>query len=200
MTEESQERIFKNRLEAHEYLKRRGYKLGKSKFYQDCKNGLLKLQSDGSILWSDLDAYIKRAGLTQPDLDKSAEESEQLYRQKLEKEVERLEWENRKRQFEYEREVGKYIPRQDFEAEIAARVAAHEARLRNLIRERALEWIWTVNGDPQRVNDLIEQVNQDVNDLFNDLARMDQFQVVFVGDEEGTESPDNNEGRSDYDT
>ena len=188
MTEESQERIFKNRLEAHEYLRRRGYKLGKSKFYQDCKNGLLKLQSDGSILQSDLDAYIKRAGLTQPDLDKEAEEAEQLYRQKLEKEVERLEWENRKRQFEYEREVGKYIPRQDFEAEIAARVAAHEARLRNLIRERALEWIWTVNGDPQRVNDLIEQVNQDVNDLFNDLARMDQFQVVFVGDEENSEN------------
>ena len=187
---EDQDRIFKNRLEAHEYLQRRGYKIGRSKFYKDCSQGLCQLQSDGSILGSDLDAYIKRAGLTQPDLDKAAEEAEELHRQKLEKEVEKLDWENKRRQFEYEKEVGRYIPRSDFEAELAARVAAHEARLNSMIRDKVLEWIWTVNGDPNAAQDLIDSMQQDLADLFNDMARMDQFQVVFVGEEDEPEQED----------
>lgn len=191
---EDQDRIFENRLEAHKFLQRRGYKIGKSKFYNDVKNGLLRIQPDGSVLKSDLDSYIKRSGLVQPDMDRDAEEAEQLYRQKLQKEVEKLDWENKRRQFEYEKELGRYIPRSDFEAEMAARVAAHEARLRNMIRERAMEWIWTVNGDPQRAQDLMEQMGQDLNDLFNELARMDQFQVVFVSDEEPAGGSDPSEG------
>ena len=181
------DRIFKNRLEAHEYLQRRGYKVGKSKFYQDCKDGKCQLESDGSITLSSLESYIRREGLVQPDLDKHAEEAEELSRTKLYKEIEKLDWENKRRQLEYEKEMGKYIPRSDFEAELASRVAAHEARLRNLIREKALEWIWIVNGDPKRVQDLIDAANESLNDLFNDMARMDQFQVVFVGEEQKTE-------------
>ena len=182
--ESEEERIFKNRLEALEYLQRRGYKIGKSKLYKDVRNGLLKIQANGNVYKSDLDNYVKKAGLSQLDLDQAAEETDELNKQKLQKEVEKLDWENKRRQFEYEKELGRYIPRSDFEAEMAARVAAHEARLRNMIRERAMEWIWTVNGDPQRAQDLMEQMGQDLNDLFNELARMDQFQVVFVSDEE----------------
>lgn len=62
-------RVFKDRMAVLRFLKAEGYvkqrtgKLGRQTVYNDANNGLLKLQSDGTILEEDVRRYIKRAEL-----------------------------------------------------------------------------------------------------------------------------------------
>jgi len=60
------DRILKNKLEAVEYLQRRGYKVGKSKVYADAKRGMIRMQEDGTILARDIEAYARAANLHRP--------------------------------------------------------------------------------------------------------------------------------------
>jgi hypothetical protein len=182
-------RIIKNRLEAVEYLNRRGYKVGKSKFYADSKKGLIKIQADGSILASDLESYARRVGISRPDMEGSRPDVvEELHEVKMRKEIEKLEWENRKREFEYDLQLGKYIPRDLLDLELASRAAVFDSQLRTKIKARIKTWIAMADGKIDKQPDIAADAFEMLDQVMNEFARMDRFEVVF-GDpsEPGTE-------------
>ncbi|WP_028575044.1 hypothetical protein [Desulfonatronovibrio hydrogenovorans] len=180
--------IPRNRLEAVAHLKRQGWKIGKTKFYQDCNKGLVKIQSDGSILPRDLDVYAVRAGLDRfaaPETQQHVDEVGELHEVKLKKEIEKLNWENKKREFEYQKELGKYVPRELLELELASRAAVLDSQLRTRIRSRAREWTALVQGKHELVPELITAALAMLDQAMNEFARMDRFQVIFGDENEG---------------
>lgn len=184
---DNHERILKNKLEAVSYLNRRGFKVGKSKFYADCKKGLVRIQADGSILAGDLEAYARKRGLDRPDMDGSdPKKVEELHEVKLQKEIEKLDWENKRREFEYEKETGKYIPREQLELELASRAAVFDSQLRTKIRAAAREWTAIVKGSSEYTPDLIDHALDMLDQAMNEFARMDRFQVIFADENEET--------------
>ena len=50
--------VYRNRIAAFRELKHRGYKISKTKFYDDCSIGLCKMEPDGTILDISLNEYV----------------------------------------------------------------------------------------------------------------------------------------------
>lgn len=120
------DRVFRNRVEALEYLKTQGYAIEKSKLYADAKAGRLKLQADKSISLRDLERYVKAINLEKPaekappggsvsGVDKQRHETE------LAREMAR----ERKRRNDVAE--GLLMPREQVHLELAGRVTALEA-------------------------------------------------------------------------
>ncbi len=174
----------KNRIEAVSWLKEQGYKVGKTKFYDDVKAGKVKLKNDGSVPISELERYVRSEGLIPLSRATGHHGEDELSEQKLKKEIEKLDWENRKREFEYERELGNYIPREELELELASRAGVLDSGLRTKIKAHARDWVRLVEGLPDRVPNLVEAISQILDEQLNEFARLDRFQVVFTGEEE----------------
>ena len=189
-----------NRLEAVNYLQRRGYKVGKSKFYADCKRGLVKIQSNGSIIPRDLETYAVKIGLDRfaaPEVVSQVDDVSELHEVKLKKEIEKLDWENKKREFEYDREMGKYIPRDLLELELASRAAVMDSRLRTKIKARVKKWIALAGGSQAKVPDVVADAFDMLDQVMNEFARMDRFVVIFGDENEGVEAEEGIEGLGD---
>ena len=182
---QDQKTALASRAEALRYLNDQGYKVKKTKLYHDCKTGKLQVQDSGEILVCDLEAYIQREGL-EPLSEATGVDPEvvNLQKQKLKNEVERLDWEVKRRKFEYEKTQGDFIPKENFVLEMTARVAMANTRLKSGIRLNADEWIDIVDGDHDRRQEFLEAVFEHLNTIMNELARMDRFQVLYEDEDE----------------
>lgn len=171
---------YENRTAVVQHLQARGFKVGKSKIYEDAKSGLLRVQPDGTVLGSDLELYIKAClvGRRQP-----SNEGE-LARKKLELEVQKLENQVREQNLEYEKSIGKLIDRRDVELELAARAAVLSAGLETMVYARSAEWIFLVQGKPEFSAKLAEEMIQSFRDTLNDYAQIKTFQVLFETDDD----------------
>ena len=190
---DNQDLIIRNGPEAIEYLTRRGYRISKSKFYRDVGKGLIRSNADRTYQAKDLESYARRMNLVQPDLSgPNPKKVEELHEVKLKKEIEKLEWENKKRELEFEKEQAKYIPRADLELELASRAAVLDSGLRSMIKSHARTWIDLVGGDRSLASTMTADMFTRLDHQFNIYARMDKFIVIF-GDE-------NEEAGYDYDS
>ena len=54
---DEQQEFFVNRHEAVKHLKAQGFKISKTKVYQDSRAGRLRIQANGTVLMEDLAAY-----------------------------------------------------------------------------------------------------------------------------------------------
>ena len=180
--------VFNNRLEVIEHLRSQGYKIGKTKFYEDCKQKKVRIQADGSILAKDAELYAVREGIYRPEAISSSNKAEGLHETKLQKEIEKLTWENKKREFEYDLQLGKYIPRDLLDLELASRAAVFDSQLRTKIKARIKTWIAMADGKIDKQPDIAADAFEMLDQVMNEFARMDRFEVVF-GDpsEPGTE-------------
>jgi hypothetical protein len=179
-----EEPAFKDRSEAVKYLQEQGYKVKKSKVYADAKKGLLRVQHDGRVLKVDLKAYAIST------LDKVNKQDEALAEQrtvtKVEKQIEKTDAQIDRLRFDLEREMGKYIPKGDFEMEIAARAAVLDIGIRHWIQSFVEELIYICGGDPKAAGEIIEKGNETLDKLMNDFASTKKFQVIILGDESGS--------------
>jgi len=160
------------------WLVDQGYKIKKSKVYEDARTGLLRVQSDKSILHADLRLYagtLKKEASPEDMADNAAK--------KLGLEVEKLEPGNEKATFDMDKEKGLYLPKKDFERELAARAAVLDASLRHMFQANALEWIAAVGGNPLKIADLLLLANQSLDKTLNEYATTDTFHVVFLGED-----------------
>jgi len=168
---------FENRKEVLKHLKILGYKVSKSKLYNDAdpKKGppKLRMESNGSVLESSVKAYIKRAGLQLPGSDHDQGSDLSVARQ--ERELEKLEEQIAKLRFEREALEGKHMPITDFEMEVAARTVVFESGLRYDYQTNVNEWVMI--EDP---NVLLEVLNSSLNEKLNEFASMKTFQVIFL--------------------
>ena len=168
---------FDNRMEAVRELKRRGYKIGKQKFYNNCSHGLCKVEADGTVLESSLEKYIKhpRSGLKR--LDKIREE--EAGKEKTKAEIEKLQEQVAKLRFERGVMEGRYISREDFEIELASVIGQVQTGLHHMLEMRVPDWVALVSGDTGKIKDLLDAAKRALDDRLNDFAKIDRFKVVF---------------------
>lgn len=176
--ETDNEKVFENVYLLVEHLEKQGFKISKSKAYRDKRAGILRVEPDGVVLANNARAYamtLRKVGVSPINLEKINEE-------KSKKEVERLSLEIEKIKFNLDRERGKYLLKEEFEMEMAARASVFDLSLRHMVHTRVPEWIKVTGGSDEKTNLLIELMNKEIDDLLNSYAAMDRFQVVFVGD------------------
>jgi hypothetical protein len=171
------ETAYKNRASALRELQRRGYKLAKSKFYKDCDNGLCKRAPGGSIPESALERYIKhpRAGLKR--LDRISEEK--VAKEKTQAEIDKLKTQVSLLQHDLAIKEGKYVSREDAEMELAAVIGQVQNSLHHMLEIRTSDWVELVGGDSAKTKDLLAASRRDLDKRFNDLAKIDNFRVLF---------------------
>jgi len=177
--QEKDEPSFENRLEVLKHLKRLGYKIGKSKLYQDVKARKLRIQSDGSVLESDIKNYVSTAGLVKPDQLQYEFESSKLTRKKQKSEVQKLAAQVEKLDFENRILRKEYVRRDQVETEQAIKAGALMAGLNHTFRTFSRDAIQLVNGELKHNQALISFWITKTEDLFDEFARMDEIQVKF---------------------
>jgi hypothetical protein len=186
---------FKTRLEALAWLQRQGYKIKKSKLYKDAQDGLLKLQADGSVLESDLKRYIRRVNLAQPAETPESDSASTLL-ERAKQEVIKYKHQNRLLELQLAEKQRKVVSREDFELEFAAKVSVLISGLRNMIFSMAGDWAETVLNHPGGPSQpLAERINKDLDTLFNDLANIKKFRVVFYEESEEDSTAEDTENK-----
>lgn len=167
---------FKSRIDVVNFLQQEGFKIKKSKLYQDADKGFLKVQPDGTVRHSDVKDYILVAGLKKVD-DKSGKlTAEQL--QKVKNEDRKLQLTNEKLQFELDQLHEKYILKTDVQTEIAIKIGAMESGFKHLVRMKAADWIYTVGGDPNKAGILTDLMYAAYDELLNEFGNMEELKVT----------------------
>jgi len=172
------EPMFDNIMAAVKHLQAEGYKVKKSKVYNDKKKGLLFAQPDGRIRESDLLAYIARAGLTRlTDADGNLDG---LHAEKSQKEIEKLTAQVAKLQFDLDKDRAKYMLRADFSAEMAARAVVLEANFKNFLRTHLLDVIQITNGKPSKTQAALDFMLARLDEFLNEYANTETFQIRSI--------------------
>ncbi len=168
----------KNRLEVMKHLRREGFKIGKTKLYKDASDGLLRIQPDGSVLEKDIDRYVRISGLKKP-AEISDAELQQLQKKKNEMEVEKLTAQVSDLTFKQDVARGKFIPRAEFEMEVAGRAGALDAGLRHRFMSECRDMVDAVSGEASLVPILQEMLGKMLDEALNEYASLDNFQVII---------------------
>jgi len=182
--EAEKEPVFENLLRVKEHLNRLGYKIGKSKIYKDRKDGLIRIEPDGTVKESSVKTYIRKANLENLAEKAAADQGPSILTQKAERELEKLEEQIEDLRFKRSITQGDYIQRTDFEMELAARAAVLDAGLRHLVHSSLGDWVALVEGNPKKIPILLERINDDLDQKFNEFATMKMFHVIFTEEDE----------------
>jgi len=174
------EPAFENLLRVKEHLNRLGYKVGKSKIYKDRKDGLIRIEADGTVKEASVKAYIRKANLENLTEKAAADQGPSVLVQKAEKELEKLHEQIEDLRFKRSVAQGDYIPRTDFEMELAARAAVLDTGLRHLVHSSLGNWVALMDGDPKKIPLLLRRINDDLDEKFNEFATMQMFHVIFT--------------------
>jgi hypothetical protein len=172
------EEVFKSQREIVRYLDRLGFKISKSKLSRDKGRGLIAVNDDGTISKGQIIAYSAT-------LERKGEEEApaELQAKKTAMEIDILELKAARYEFEMDRDMGRYVPRKDFEAELAARGAILESDFRNFFTAKAREMIAMVGGKVEKTADLLDLLNNGLDEQLNKYASQDVFQVMFDEEE-----------------
>ena len=171
---------FPSILAAMAHLDRAGFRISKSKMYRDRDKGMIRVNPDGTVPETEVRAYA--ATLTKKVADIG--DLNDVHAIKTAKEVERLEEQIAKLKFEREKDQGKYIPRSEFEAELAARAAVFESGFRHAFNSKSRTWIALVNGRQEKTAEFLHALNKSLDELLTSYANTNTFQVMF-GNETG---------------
>lgn len=167
--------VFESTLQVLHHLFNAGYKVSDSKIYRDKSSGLLKVNADGTVAEAEVRAYAATLKRRDGDIDDLSD----LSAQKTDKEINILKIKEQRMQFELDKETGRYIPRKDFEAEMAARGVVLETGLRHFFSVKAREIIALVGGKVEKTPDLLQALNEGLDEQLNQYATTEVFQVLF---------------------
>ena len=172
---------FSNRRSVLLHLQKAGYQISRSKLYEDFKKGLIRKQVDKTVLESEVRAYIIAGNLKR--VDGSLEDLSDLQTQKSKEELKKLKEQVAKLQFEREKDQGKYIPRNEFESELAARAVVFDSGFRHAFNVKAREWIALVGGKPEKSADFLQALNEMLDEQLTSYATTRTFHVLFIDDD-----------------
>ena len=83
-------------------------------------------------------------------------------------------------EFELNRELGRHLPRRDFEAELAAWAVILETSIKHLFNTRVGEWIALVGGHPNKSPDFLQVLHNSLEEELSSYASTQTFQVIFT--------------------
>jgi len=176
---------FATKLDVLAYLEAEGWKVSKSKLYADCNKGRLSPNKSGEYEIKAVDAYAKDYLKRKETGKKIDEELESRQRRKLDAEIRKTVAQAAKAEHDLAVAQGKYIPREDVELELTGRAAVLDSGLKYLVQSRAHEWVRLVDGDTNKITDLIEAVGNDLDQLLNGFARTDNLQLILKANAPG---------------
>lgn len=169
----------KNGADVLRWLQACGYQREKSQFYDDIRDGYLRANGDGVFTKRLVKKYVQalpRIGTGKTE----AEEKMDLGQQKQQEEVEKLRLHNSKAKFEFEVEQGKYLPREDFERELAARLVVLDSGLERMVRDNAAKIIHIAGGDQKNSEHVVDFLITAKNDLLNSYATTKTYHVLIL--------------------
>jgi hypothetical protein len=158
---------------ACEFLRERGYKIGKSKFNADFKRGLIPTAPVGGFDVSALLGYA--AVYCKPTAKVEDDAISKAAAQRLKADADQKSVNAARAQFKFEQELGKYILKEDHERELGARAAFFRRELENLCRRLAGPIITLARGDENRHQALIEYLLTQVEETMDAWAGQRSF-------------------------
>ncbi|WP_027185162.1 hypothetical protein [Desulfovibrio inopinatus] len=174
---------FLNLSQVHEWLQENGWKCSTRTLYKHKREGKLKADKSGVFPLKAVKKYAKDFLKRSESGLRVADEQSDLQREKVSREIKKLEVQTAKERFQLDVLQGKFLPRDDVEAELCGRLIMLETALRNLIRDKGAEWVFMVGGDGMKVQELQRTMHADVDAMFNGLASMREFAVEIVDDD-----------------
>jgi hypothetical protein len=166
------------------YLMKDGWKVTKSSLYRHQKEGKLLPRPDGAYQLKDIEKYARTWLKQQSTGKRVSEKMDELQRKKLEMELEGLELQKKRNQLSYERDLGRFVRREDMEIELAMRAGILDAGLKNWVKSHAAEWIRLVGGNMQKVGELISQMNREMDEHINSYATSTEYDVIIEAEED----------------
>ena len=178
--EENQEDIFDTRLDAWQYLQDSGWQIGRSQFYQHCKEGrLLRDRKTGKYLQSAVDKYAQiHCRLTETG-EKVNDKRERMAEGKATVEYEREKVRLEKDQLDLAVRKGEYVQRDEVELMIIGRALAMLAHLKAMVQMQSGDWIELVEGKQEHVQELIGTLNRSIEEHLATFARDVEFDVIL---------------------
>lgn len=168
-------RTFSSLRSVARHLRQAGFKISKSKLSRDKKKGLICVNPDGTINESEVRAYT----VTLERLNGNIQDLNDIHTQKTASEVKSIELKIAKQQFELDKDQGKYVLRQDFESELAARAVVFDSGFRHLFNTKVREWIVLVGGKVDKSADFLQALNECLDAQLNEYASIKSFKVIF---------------------
>lgn len=167
--------VFENLLAVEKYLQGEGYKIKKTKIYDDAKKGKITVQPDKSVRRDDVIAYASKEGLRRiadesGNIDDKHAERITLENQRLKKQIEKLEWENA-------RDQGKYLLKTDVVVQISMMFGALEAVIKHMLRTKIVDWLSMCSGNTAKANMVLDLAYQEVDGILDELGRMEEIGV-----------------------
>lgn len=170
-----EEAPLKNILEVLDYLQQQGWKVSKSKLYDD--QGKIDKQKDGSILKKDADKYAR---LCLNKLDGSDYEIDPTNKNKEETRLTK----ERADKISFENEImrGSYVLREEAEQQMAARAAYLKNSIEGFFHSLSPRIAELINGDAAKIPDLTEFCLREVEDFFHHYSKPLTFEAVKIKD------------------
>lgn len=177
-----------------EYLKRSGWKITKSSLYRHHQEGRF-LAREGAFRRQDIDRYAKTWLKKSATGKRQRDGIDELQRKKAEGEVKRINLEIKQRELAYEKDLGRMVPREQIEVEMAGRAAVLDAGLRHWVHANAAEWVRTVSGDSKKVGDLILLMGRSLDEHINNYAAPRDYRIII--EDEPETAPEDGRGVAD---
>ncbi len=179
-SEENQDEIFPTRLDAWQYLQDSGWQIGRSQFYQHCKEGrLLRDRKIGKYLQSAVDKYAQIHCRSAETGEKVNDRLGRMAEDKATTELEREKVRLKKDQHDLACRLGEYVERDQVELMIVGRAIALLAHLKALVQMQSGDWIALVEGNQERVQELIGTLNRAIEEHLATFARDVEFDVIL---------------------
>lgn len=175
---------FKNKKAVYEHLAQVGtWQIGRSQFYEHCKQGLLRPGADGQYQLKAVEKYAKTWLKALATGQKVNEKMDRLQERKLEAETRAAELRHDRERFELDAKIGRFIPRDQFELAVVGRAVAYMAHLSHMVHTEAADWIDIVGGDQARAPELVAAVLRTIEQRMSDFAADAEFEVIFEANE-----------------
>ena len=169
---------FPNVLAVVEYLESRGWKVAQSAAYNHVKQGKLKKNAQGKFTKAAVDRYagawLKLKGGPE---DSREDDQDALAREKLAAEARKAQAQAEHWEHKTAVERGQFVPQGEFERQLAARAVVFRSDLMNFCVGAASEICGLVEGDPERVPDLMEFLKGRMVLLLDRYAQDTEFDI-----------------------
>ena len=168
------------------YLKAEGWRVTQTSLYRHQKEGKFLPQRDGSFARKNIDKYAKTF-LKLTSIGKRVNEKmDELQRQKIEAELKNLDIERRRKELALDRDLGKLVPREQMEIELATRAGILDAGLKHWVKSHAAEWIRLLDGNMQKIGEFISLMVRELDVHINSYATTAEWDVIIDPEEEET--------------
>ena len=187
--DEGAEKIFSNLAAVLKYLEDQGWRITRPSLYRHHKEGKLPPEASGTYKQRAVDKYAKTFLKLAATGKRLRETSDNLQRQKLDEELKNLRLKNDREKFNYEKDRGLYVPKDQMEVELATRAGILIAGLKHWVQTRAADWIAAMTGDSKRVGELINMMSIDLDGHINQYASNKEYEVIIEAETEQASQP-----------